>query len=62
MKPDDKFGTPMSQTLKVAIVVLCFSLCGVGAFIASIAREEHSAQKTNVIPVKNREVVRCVWI
>ena len=52
----------MSQTLKVAIVVLCFSLCGVGAFIASIAGEEHSAQKTNVIPVKNREVVHGIWI
>jgi hypothetical protein len=52
----------MSRTLKVAIVVLCFSLCGVGAFITSIAREEHSAQKTDVIPVKHRDVVRRVWI
>jgi len=47
---------------KIAIVLLCFSLCGAGTFIASSARKENVPQKTNVIPVKNREVARRVWI
>jgi len=47
---------------KIAIVLFCFSLCGAGTFIASTAREEHAPQKSNVIPVKNREVARRIWI
>jgi len=47
---------------KIAIVLLCFSLCGAGTFIASTARNEDAPQKTNVIPVKNREMVRRIWI
>jgi len=48
---------------KIAIVLLCFSLCGAGTFIASSAREEsNQPQKTNVIPVKNREVSRRLWV
>jgi hypothetical protein len=52
----------MSWTLKVAIILLCISLCGAGTFIASTAREKPERQKTNAIPVKNHEVVRRVWI
>jgi hypothetical protein len=47
---------------KIAIVLLCFALCGAGTFIASTAQNEDTPQKTNVIPVKNREVVRRIWI
>jgi hypothetical protein len=47
---------------KIAIVLLCFSLCGAGTFIAATARNVNALQKTNVIPVKNREAVRRVWI
>jgi len=47
---------------KIAIVLLCFSLCGAGTFIASTAQKEDAPQKTNMIPVKNREVVRRIWI
>jgi hypothetical protein len=53
---------PMSWTLKIVIVVLCFSLCGAGSFIASTARERSEPQKMNTIPVKNRDVARRVWI
>ena len=52
----------MSLTMKVAVVLLCFSLCGAGTFIASSAPKENEPQKTNVIPVKNREVVGRIWI
>ena len=52
----------MNLLTKVAIVLLCFSLCGAGTFIVSTARKEDPPQKMNVIPVKNREVVRRVWI
>jgi hypothetical protein len=48
----------VNSIIKLAIVLLCFSLCGVGNFIASNARKEETPQKTNVIPVKNREVAR----
>jgi hypothetical protein len=44
------------------IVLLCFSLCGAGAFVASTPCEKREQQKTNVIPVKNRDFVRRVWI
>jgi len=52
----------MSFMTKIAIVLLCFSLCGAGTFIASTTRKENAPQNTNVIPVKNREVVRHGWI
>jgi hypothetical protein len=52
----------MTLMMKIVIVLLCFSLCGAGAFIASSLREENLPQKMNVIPVKNREVVRRIWI
>ena len=42
--------------LKLAIVVVCFSLCGAGTFIVSTPRDEQSQQKTNVMPVKNRQL------
>ncbi len=52
----------MSWTAKATIVLLCFSLCGAGTFVASTAREKREPQKTNVIPVKNRDFVRRGWI
>ncbi len=52
----------MNLVTKIAIVLLCFSLCGAGTFIASTAQKEDAPQKTNMIPVKNREVVRRIWI
>jgi hypothetical protein len=52
----------MSFMTKIAIVLLCFSLCGAGTFIASSARKENEPRKTNVIPVKNREAIRHGWI
>ena len=53
---------PMSWTVKIVIVVLCFSLCGAGSFVASTAREKSERQKMNAIPVKNRDLSRPVWI
>ena len=52
----------MTLLTKIAIVLLCFSLCGAGTFVASTAREKREPQKTNVIPVKNRDFVRRGWI
>jgi hypothetical protein len=53
----------MPRTLKIAIVLLCFSLCGAGTFIASNVREESKQpQKMNTIPVKNLEIARRIWI
>jgi hypothetical protein len=52
----------MPVTLKIAIVLLCFALCGAGTFIASTAREQSDRpQKINAIPVKNHEIARRVW-
>jgi hypothetical protein len=49
--------------LKIAIVLLCFALCGAGTFIASTAREQTKhPQEMNAIPVKNHEIARRVWI
>jgi hypothetical protein len=44
--------------LKLAIVVACFSLCGAGTFIVSTPRDEQLQQKTNVMPVKNRQLIQ----
>jgi hypothetical protein len=52
----------MSWTVKITIVLLCFSLCGAGVFFAPTAHEKREPQKMNAIPVKNRDVVRRVWI
>jgi hypothetical protein len=52
----------MSWTAKITIVLLCFSLCGAGTFVASTTCEKRHLQKTNVIPVKNRDLVRRVWL
>ena len=48
--------------LKFAIVVVCFSLCGAGTFIVSMPRKEELQQKTNVMPVKNRQLIQQNWI
>jgi hypothetical protein len=52
----------VSRLLKVAIVVLCFSLCGAGTFIVSMPQAEKSQQKTNVLPIKNRTLIQHNWI
>jgi hypothetical protein len=51
----------MSLLTKITVVLLCFSLCGAGTFIASSARKGDQLQKPNVIPVKNRQVVGRFW-
>jgi hypothetical protein len=48
--------------LKLAIVVVCFSLCGAGTFIVSMPREERAQRKTNVMPVENPELIKRNWI
>jgi hypothetical protein len=48
--------------LKLAIIFVCFSLCGAGTFIVSTAGHERSQQKTNVMPVKNRQLIQRNWI
>jgi hypothetical protein len=52
----------VNSLTKIMIVLLCFSLCGAGTFIASTARKDDAPQKMNVIPVKNREYARRIWI
>jgi hypothetical protein len=52
----------MNRGTKILIVLFCLSLCGAGSFIASTAGKENASQKTNVIPVKNHEIVRRVWV
>jgi hypothetical protein len=52
----------MSSTAKITIIVLCFSICGAATFITSTTREKSEPQKTNAIPVENREVARQIWI
>ena len=52
----------VSRMLKLAVVVVCFSLCGAGTFIVSTPQNEKSQQKTNVMPIKNHKIVRPVWI
>jgi hypothetical protein len=52
----------VSRVLKLAIVVVCFSLCGAGTFIVSTPRDEQLQQKTNVMPVKNRQLIQRNWI
>jgi hypothetical protein len=52
----------MDWMAKTAIVLICFSLCGAGSFIASTAPKENPSQKADVMPVKNRGAVGRVWI
>jgi hypothetical protein len=52
----------MSRMLKLAIVVVCFSLRGAGTFIVPTPRDEKSQQKTNVMPIKNRQLTERTWI
>jgi hypothetical protein len=48
--------------LKLAIVVVCFSLCGAGTFIVSTPRNEQSQHKTNLMPIKNPQLIKRNWI
>jgi hypothetical protein len=53
----------MPLILKIAIVLLCFALCGAGTFIGSTAREQtKQPKKINAIPVENQEIAPRVWI
>jgi len=51
----------MNWMAKIAIVFICFSLCGAGSFIAS-TQKENPSKKSDVMRVKNREAVGRVWI
>jgi hypothetical protein len=44
--------------LKLAIVVICFSLCGAGTFMVSTPRDEQSKRKMRVMPIKNRQPIK----
>jgi hypothetical protein len=48
--------------LKLAIVIVSFSLCGAGTFIVSTPRDERLQHKTNVLPVRNRQLIQRNWI
>jgi hypothetical protein len=54
----------MKWIAKVAVVLVCYALCGAAAlFVASSPQEKlPEPQRTNAIPVKNHELVRRVWI
>jgi hypothetical protein len=54
----------MKWIVKIAVVLLCYAMCGAAAFfIASSPQEKLSEpQRTNTIPVKNHESTRRVWI
>jgi len=51
----------VNRILKLAIVIICFSLCGAGTFIVPTPRDEQSPPKTHLVPVRNREVLPRVW-
>jgi hypothetical protein len=55
-------NSSMSRMLKLAIVVVCFSLCGAGTFIVPMPQDEKSQHKTNVMPIKNRQLTERTWI
>jgi hypothetical protein len=60
---DKRASRFMPLTLKIAIVLLCFGLCGASTLIVSTAREQsEQSQKMNAIPVKNHEIARRVWV
>jgi hypothetical protein len=48
--------------LKLAIVVVCFSLCGAGTFIVPAPRDEQSQPKSQLVPVKNRQLIQRAWL
>jgi hypothetical protein len=55
-------NSPVSWMLKLAIVFVCFSLCGAGSFMVSTPHEDKSQHKPNVVPVKNHQLVQRNWM
>jgi hypothetical protein len=52
----------MNWRTKITIVLLCVFSCGAGTYLVSTVHEKNEPQKMNAIPVKNRDVVRRIWI
>jgi uncharacterized membrane protein YadS len=52
----------MSSAIKALIVVVCFSVCGAGAFFATEPVPKAQSHPPNATPVKNRETAQRVWI
>ncbi len=52
----------MTRRTKIAIILLCFFLCGAGTYLASTVHEKSEPQKMNAIPVINRNIGRPIWI
>jgi hypothetical protein len=48
--------------LKLAIVLICLSLCGAGPFFVSTAQKEKSHYKPNVVPVRNHQLMPRNWM
>jgi hypothetical protein len=56
-----KIEADPALTLKIAIVLVCFALCGTGTSLPQ-PREKNQAVQMNTIPVKNHEIARRIWI
>ncbi len=52
----------MNRRLKLAIVVLCFVLCGAATVVVSLARDEEWRQRTNAMPIENHQIIHRSWI
>jgi hypothetical protein len=52
----------MTRTVKVALVLLTFSLCLLGAIFSPKAKLEDREQRTHLVPVNNPQPHRPAWM
>ena len=51
----------MKLMAKIALVLICISLCGTGAMMMSKAPRKNEPRKSKAIPVKNHELPQRAW-
>jgi P pilus assembly chaperone PapD len=52
----------MTRTTKAALLIVCFSLCALGAVLSPTRNALDPQRKNEMLPVNNRQPHRAIWL
>ena len=58
----DRLYIPMTRIIKAVVLVICLSLCALGAIFSPAEHAEDTASKPQFVPVRNAQPARGIWL
>jgi P pilus assembly chaperone PapD len=52
----------MTRSTKAALLLVCFSLCALGAVLSPTRNPQDSQRKSEMLPVNNQQSHRGIWL